>query len=236
MTKKYRKLKQAEIRSLISNGCSCEEWDRITVLEGFNPLQCRNVIFSGNIKLGIFDKPFVDESGVSTPGGILNARLHNCTIGSNVVINKLGECISNYVIEDGTVIKNCGKIHTEGISKFGNATNVAVLNETGGRTVKIWDRLSAHEAYIIALYRHRSKAIKIMEKMIDDYSSSVASSTGTISSDSRIFNCSTIRNVKIGPCSRIEGAVSLNEGSVNSCPDDPVCIGPGVIMEHFIVC
>jgi hypothetical protein len=236
MAKKYRKLKQAEIRSLISNGCICEEWEKIMVLEGFNPMQCRNVIFSGEIKLGISDRPFVDGSGVSTPGGILNARLHNCTIGSNVVINNIGEYIANYIIEDGTVIKNCGKIHSEGISKFGNSTSVAVLNEAGGRTVKIWDRLSAHEAYVIALYRHRSKAIKIMEKMIDDYSSSVASSTGIISSNSRIFNCSTIRNVKIGPCSHIEGAASLNEGSINSCPEDPVYIGPGVIMEHFIVC
>jgi Domain of unknown function (DUF4954)/Domain of unknown function (DUF6819) len=236
MGKKYRKLKQSEIRSLISNGCSCENWEKISVQEGFNPLQCKNVIFSGDIKLGVFDKPFVDESGVSTPGGILNARLHNCTVGSNVVINNIGEYIANYIIEDGAVIKNCGRIHTEGKSEFGNGTKVAVLNEAGGRMVKIWDRLSAHEAYIIALYRHRSKAIKIMEKMIDDYSLSVASHTGIICENSRIFNCSNIRNVKVGPCSRIEGAVSLNEGSVNSCMEDPVYIGPGVIMEHFIVC
>ena len=46
------------------------------------------------------------------------------------------------------------------INSFGNGTEVAVLNETGGRSVKIWDRLSAHEAYIIALYRHRIKAIR----------------------------------------------------------------------------
>jgi hypothetical protein len=34
----------------------------------------------------------------------------------------------------------------------------------------------------------------------------------------------------------VEGTMSLNEGSVNSCAEDPVFIGPGVIMEHFIVC
>ena len=236
MVEKYRILTRNEIQSMIKNGCSCDDWEKIEVLEGFNPSQCKNVIFSGNIKLGIFDKPFTDESGVTTPGGIMNARLHNCTIGSNVVINNIGEYIANYNIENDTVIKNCGKIHTEGVSEFGNGTSVAVLNETGGRMVKIWDRLSAHEAYIIALYRHRSKAIKIIEKMIDDYSASVASSAGTISGNSRIFNCSHIRNVIIGPYSRIEGAVSLNEGSVNSCKEDPVYIGPGVIMDHFIVC
>jgi len=205
-------------------------------MDGFNPANCKNVIFSGDIKLGIFDKPFVDESGVTIPGGILNARLHNCTVGSNVVINNIGEYIANYVIEDEAVIKNCGKIHTEGVSKFGNSTDVAVLNEAGGRMVKIWDRLSAHEAYIIALYRHRSKAVKVLEKMIDDYSESVASDRGVIGRNSRINNCNNLKNVKVGPYSRIEGAVNLHEGSVNSCREDPVYIGPGVIMEHFIVC
>ena len=65
-------------------------------------------------------------------------------------------------------------------STFGNGTEVAVLNETGGRSVKIWDRLSAHEAYIIALYRHRSKAIEKIENMVADYSKSLSSDKGTI--------------------------------------------------------
>ena len=236
MVKKYRKLTRNEIQSMTGNNCSCDDWGKIMVMEGFNPSQCKNVTFSGDIKLGVFDKPFVDKSGISIPAGILNARIHNCTIGSNVVINNTGEYIANYNIEDGAIIKNCGKIYTEGISKFGNGTSVAVLNEAGGRMVKIWDRLSAHEAYIIALYRHRSKAIKILEKMIDDYSDSIASDRGIISRNSRIINCNNIRNVKVGPYSRIEGTISLDEGSINSCKEDPVFIGPGVIMEHFIVC
>ncbi len=232
----YRNLTADEIKSLVSNGCSCEEWERVKVLDGFDPLRCKNVIFSGEIRLGIFNKPFTNGSGVSIPGGINNARLHNCTIGSNVVINNIGEFIANYIIEDDAVIKNCGKIYTEGMSGFGNGTPVAVLNETGGRTVKIWDRLSAHEAYIIALYRHRGNALRVIEKMIDNYTLSVTSDTGKISNNSRVFNCSSIRNVRIGPYSNIDGAIKLNEGSVNSCMEDPVIIGPGVIMEHFIVC
>lgn len=232
----YRNLTSEEIKIMISNSCSCDDWEKVKVHENFNPLCCRNVIFSGEIKLGVCSKPFIDGSGVSLPGGIINARIHNCTIGSNVVISNIGEFIANYIIEDNAVIKNCGKIYTEGASGFGNGIPVAVLNETGGRTVKIWDRLSAHEAYIIALYRHRSKAIRIIEKMIDNYTRSITSETGIIGHNSGVFNCSSIRNVKIGPYSNIDGAIRLNEGSVNSCMEDPVFIGPGVIMEHFIVC
>ena len=232
----YRNLTGKEIKQLISNGCSCENWTYLKVKEGFDPSYCNNVIFSGDIRLGIFGKSFSDESGVSISSGINNVHLHNCIIGSNVTIFNTGEYIANYIIEDDVVIKNCGRISTEGISTFGNGTEVAVLNETGGRAVKIWDRLSAHEAYIIALYRHRSKAVEIIEKMVDDYSSAIASCNGFIGHNSRILNCNTIRNVRVGPYSNLEGAIRLDEGSVNSCKDDPVFIGPGVIMEHFIVC
>ncbi len=60
-------------------------------------------------------------------------------------------------------------------------------------------QLSAHEAYIIALYRHRSKAIEKIEKMVDEYSKSLSSDKGTIGRNSRIFNCRNIRNVSFGP-------------------------------------
>jgi hypothetical protein len=232
----YRSITGPETEILKLNGCSCDDWNRVKVKEGFDPSRCVNVIFSGDISLGVFNEPFIDDSGVRIPSGILNVRLHNCTIGSYVIINNIGDYIANYHIEDKVVIKNCGRIHTEGISSFGNGTVVAVLNETGGRAVKMWDRLSAHEAYIIALYRHRSNVINKIEKMVDDYSASHSSERGTIGHNSRIFNCSSIRNIKLGPFSHIEGAMTLNEGSVNSCEADPVFIGPGVIMEHFIVC
>jgi len=233
---RYRNLSGNEISSLESYGCICEDWGHVKVLEGFDPSRCRNVTFSGEIKLGIFGKPYLAPSGISTPSGINNARLHNCSVGSNVVIRNIGEHIANYIIEDDVVIMNCGRIGTEGLSGFGNGTLVAVLNETGGRTVKIWDRLSSHLAYILALYRHRASAIKVIEKMVDDYTLSVTSDTGTIGHKSRIFGCNTIRNVRIGPYSHLESADNLNDGSVNSCKEDPVFIGPGVIMEHFIVC
>jgi len=233
---KFRELTSAEIKKLLSNGCSCDDWTRIKVTEGFDPSRCLNVFFSGDIKLGSFSKSITDESGVSIRCGISNAHIHNCKIGSNVIINNIGDYIANYNIEDDVIIKNCGKIYTEGISTFGNGTRVAVLNETGARSVRIWDRLSAHQAYIIALYRHRYKAIQNIEKMVTDYSESISSNIGTIGTGSHILSCRNIRNMRIGTFSKIEGAISLDEGSINSCEEDPVYIGPGVIMEHFIVC
>ena len=168
MKDNYRSLSLRETEKLLSNGCSCNDWSRVRVKDGFDPSRCVNCIFSGDIYLGVFSEPYLAESGVAIPSGILNARLHNCTVGSNVIISNIGDYIANYNIEDNVVISNCGKIHTEGISSFGNGVIVSVMNETGGRSVKMWDRLSAQEAYIISLYRHRSRTIEIIGRMVDE--------------------------------------------------------------------
>ena len=176
---KFRNLSDSEIGVLKTGGCRCDEWSRVKVAGGFDPSRCTNVTFSGDIKLGEFIKTFTDDSGVSyAEAGYQMPIFIIVIVGSNVLIGNIGDYIANYIIEDDVVIKNCGKIHTQGKSTFGNGTEVAVLNETGGRSVRIWDRLSAHEAYIIALYRHRDKAISKIEEMVREYSESVSSSYG----------------------------------------------------------
>jgi len=124
----------------------------------------------------------------------------------------------------------------EGQSSFGNGTEVAVVNEAGGREISIYDELSAHTAYVMAFYRHRPKVIENLQKMIAHYTASVTSSEGLVAKGAKLINCRIIKNVKIGPSSVIEGVDRLENGTVNSCPEDPVYIGPGVFAEDFIVC
>jgi hypothetical protein len=232
----YKQLTKTAIETLLSNGCTSDNWNNIKAKSGFDPAKCRNVHFSGIVKLGLFRKSVIDESGVKINSGIMNAMIHNCNIGDDVSIVNISDYIANYTIGENVIIRNCGRINTEGISSFGNGTLVAVLSEAGARAVMIWDNLSAHQAYIVAMYRHRPDAIRKLNQMTMDYVGRVSSDTGVIGKNSRIQNCSNIRNVKIGPYTHIEGAIKVNEGSINSCQEDPVFIGPGVIMDHFIIC
>jgi hypothetical protein len=59
---------------------------------------------------------------------------------------------------------------------------------------------------------------------------------GFVGKGTRLINCRIIKNVKIGPASVIEGINKLENGSINSCSEDPVYIGPGVFAEDFIAC
>ncbi len=236
MTSGYRPLTEAEVAKLQQQGCSCSDWTSIEVAEKFDPGRVRFTYFSGKVKLGVFEKDVSFAGGLTKPAGISNATIHNCTIGDNVYIDQIRNYVANYIVEDDVLIENVDLLAVEGESSFGNGTEVTVVNEAGGREIPIYDNLSAHTAYVIAFYRHRPKVIENLRKMIADYTASVTSSTGVVGKGARLINCRIIKNTKIGPSSVIEGVDRLENGSVNSCPEDPVYIGPGVFAENFIVC
>lgn len=236
MSDGYRNLSIGEIRGLEAAGCRSNSWESVLVKEPFNAERLRNVTLSGTVKLGLFNGITRERCGLPVPNGIQNAHIHNCTIGDNVTITDIKGYIANYDVEEGVVIRSCGHIYTEGHTSFGNGTRIAVLNETGGREVPMWDKLTSHMAYILTLYRHRPRAIEIIEKLIDIYADSIRSDRGLIASGSYIAGCDTIRNVRIGPGAVIEDVSRLVEGSVNSTFKDPVHIGNDVIMDHFIIC
>lgn len=161
--------------------------------------------------------------------------LHNVTVGDNCCIENVKNYIANYEIGAYTFIENVDIILVDRKSRFGNGVEVSVLNETGGREVMIHDRLSAHQAYIMALYRHRPQLIERMKALVEAYADEHASDRGTIGSHVTIVNSGYIKNVRIGDHCEIEGAGRLKNGSINSNADDPVHIGYGVVCDDFII-
>lgn len=217
-------------------GCTCSDWSRVQVAEGFRADRVHATRFSGDVRLGVFDKDVSFFGGVVKPTGVSHATLHNCTVGDNVFICAVRNYIANYVIEDDVVIDNLDLLAVEGESSFGNGTKVAVVNEAGGREIPIFDHLCAHTAYILAFYRNRPKVIERLRALVDEYTASVRSSRGLVAKGARIINSRLLKNVRIGPAAVIEGVNRLENGSINSCAQDPVYIGPGVYADDFIAC
>ncbi len=231
----YRKLTDSEIRQLQSRHCVAEDWSQIWVAPNFNAHNLYNVAFSGEVRLGQFDSTFTRPGGVRMHSGVRNVRLHNVTIGDNCLIENINNYIANYTIGEQTIIENCDLLVVEGVASFGNGVEVSVLNELGGREVMISDKLSAHTAYIMALYRHRTKLIDRLREITAYYTQKHSSAIGRIGSHVIISNAGTIRNVCIGDNCNIEGASRLSNGSINSNKEAPVYIGKGVICDDFIL-
>ena len=223
----YRKLTEDEVLQLKSQSCLADDWEKVFVAKGFSTKYVHHTRFSGEVKLGEFRSEFTLPGGIKKHSGLRHVTLHNVTVGNNCCIENIQNYIANYEIGDGAFIENVDIILVEGRSTFGNGIEVSVLNETGGREVLINDKLSAHQAYILALYRHRPELISRMKEITDFYSNKHASTVGSIGKGVMILNTGSIRNVRIGDCCRI--------CSINSNEMAPVHIGHGVICDDFII-
>lgn len=235
MNTKYRRLSEEERLRLQQNSCEAEDWNEVYVAENFKADFVSHVMFSGTNYLGVMDGWFTLPGGIRKHSQLKYATLHNVTVGDDCCIENVHNYIANYIIGDHTLIENIGVMYVDRLSTFGNDVAASVLNETGGREVYINDKLSAHQAYIMALYRHRPKLIQRMKEITDFYSNKHASSVGSVGNNVRIKNVNTIKNVRIGDCCSINGASRLENGSINSNEAAPVLIGANVICEDFII-
>ncbi len=235
----YRKLTSDEIRDLEIRGCGGDFGGvevRADVEMGESLKHIGNVTFSGSVRFGLFEESFILAGGVRKHSGLKNVTLHNVCVGDNSYIGGISNYVANYDIGSRTMIENVDVIVTEGESSFGNGTPVSVLNETGGREVAMVDCLSAHLAYIMALYRHRPVLSERLKAITDRYTREHVSDRGTIGSDVTIRNTGSITDVCIGDHAVISGAGRLHRGTVVSNACAPVTIGYGVVAEDFIVC
>ena len=122
--------------------------------------------------------------------------------------------VANYRIGTGSLVEGVTALECRRRSAFGNGVGVATMNECGGRTVKIFDRLSAQVAYIMAVYRHRPQTIAALEKMVDAYAEERSSEIGEVGSDCRIVGARFIREVRIGNGVEIDGASILENATL----------------------
>ena len=233
--KTFLRLTAEQIAVLEAQSCRCENWSEVTVAEDFDPKYVRNVNFSGQVRLGSFNKTFTLAGGIRKHSGIYHATLHNVFVGDDCMVEHIRNYIANYIIGDGSYIENVTDLITYGETSFGNGTKVSVLNETGGREVAIHEHLSSHEAYITALYRHDQRLVDSLNTLVSRYVESSTSTVGVIGKNVEIMDAMHIVNVKIGDCARIKGASRLRNGSIVSCAEAPVNIGMNVIADDFII-
>ena len=231
----YRKLTAAEIEQLKAQMCTAADWQSVEVSSGFSADHVRSARFSGFVKIGAFNKEFTLPGGMVKHAGLYHVTLHNVVVGDDCCIENVKNYIANYEIGEGTFIENVDIILTDGQTSFGNGVEVAVLCETGGREVMIYDRLTAQTAYIMALYRHRPEMITRLRDAVCRYVEGVTSSVGQIGRNVTIVDAGYIKNVKIGDSCKIEGASRLKNGSINSNGAAPVHIGVNVIGDDFII-
>ncbi|MDD4754603.1 MAG: DUF4954 family protein [Prolixibacteraceae bacterium] len=230
----YRPLNLQEIKTLELRGCSSENWSSIEVRDPFCAGRLRNVKFAGNVQLGSNDGFTYFNEYISKPSGITNCFVKNCIIGDNVFLSDI-KVLANYRIGNYAFIENVGNLALFGKTAFGNGHEINILNESGGRELVIFDKLSSQIAYLLVVYRHNPELINKLKLLISEYVTSRLSTTGTIGEYTIIQNSQQIINTEIGSFCKITGVLKLQEGTVKSNKSAPVFIGEGVTAENFII-
>jgi len=230
----HRKLSNTEITALQNQGCFSSDWSKIEVSDSFSTNSIHQVRFMGNVKLGKLGGPLQTKSGETLTSGLYSCKIDNCEIGDDVLLDGV-QLVKNYKIKDRVIIEHVHSISVNAPSSFGNGFEIEVLNEGGGRELKIFDNLSAQLAYILVSYRHNAELVDAINGMIDDYAGKLSSGTGIIGSGTEIINTGTISEVNIGECASINGASLLKKGTIVSNKEAPASVGENVIAKNFIM-
>ena len=122
--------------------------------------------------------------------------------------------LRNYRFGEEALIEGVTALECRCESSFGNGVRVAAINENGGRTVRIYDRLTAQTAYILAVYRYRPEAVEAIERMIERSATERRDTLGTVGPHARITGARFIREVIIGEGAAIDGVSLLENGTV----------------------
>ncbi|MCG8310082.1 MAG: DUF4954 family protein [Cytophagales bacterium] len=229
---KQRNLTPAEIYQLEQQGCTADNWMNILVKESFRPACIWHSSFEGNIALGDFGSP--DHPEQKRGFGIFHSRIIHCDIGDQVRIDRVNR-LENYSIGKECDLEDIGSLTVEGESAFGNGSEVEALNEAGGRSLPIYDRLSAQIAWLLVMCRHDKPMIAQLNRLIDTYVNTRKNTIGRIGQGTIVRHCKKIQNVVIGENAQISGAQILQEGTILSSPLAPSFIGDAVIAKTFII-
>ncbi|MCP4648059.1 MAG: DUF4954 family protein, partial [bacterium] len=230
----HRTLTNSEITALQNQGCFSSDWSKIQVCETFSTDSIHQVRFMGNVKLGKLGGQLQTKNGENLTSGLYSCKIENCEIGDDVLLENV-QLVKNYRIKDEVIMQNIQSIAVNETSSFGNGFEIEVLNEGGGRELKIFDRLSSQLAYMLVCYRHNTALIDAINGMIDEYASEQSSGTGTIGKGAEIINSGTILEVNIGEQATIQGASLLKNGTIASTREAPAFVGQDVIAKNFII-
>lgn len=203
--KELRPLTIVEINQLEQQGNKAADWWTVLISPDLNLSEIQDVRFTGPVK--------IHE----------NVKLWNI------------KSISGCEVKAGAEIINVDSIEFEQEANHGIGTQVAVLDETGSRTVYIYPGISSQAATLMAR-DPKWMENKLSETIRDFIESKITSPS--IGENASIKNCGSLRNVHVGNEVRIEGASLLVNGSVinNAAPGKSFTfIGSDVQAENFIV-
>jgi Domain of unknown function (DUF4954) len=241
----YRKLSESQIKILLRNGNSADNWDKLLVADGFNPELVKNCKFYGLVRIGKLEPVFAEFNDLQMPVGLYNSTIVSCDIGNNAVIDNVN-FMSHYITGDDVMLVNINELVTSNHAKFGNGVLkegeaesiriwMEICNENGGRSILPFNGMKAADAWLWSKYRDDEKLLQQFKDFTDKKFDTQRGYYGKIGDRTVIKNTSIIKDVWVGNDAYIKGANKLKNLTINSDADAKSQIGEGCELVNGII-
>ncbi len=242
---RYRKLTAPEIKTLLKNDNSSDNWNNVLVSDAFDPERVKNCSFFGLVRIGRLEPWFHEFNNLRLPVGLYNSTIISCDIGNNVVIDNVN-FMSHYITGDDVMLVNINELATTDHSKFGNGVVkegekesvriwLELCNENAGRSVLPFTGMEAADAWFWSKYRDDEKLLERFKEFTDAKYDTRRGYYGKIGDRTVIKNCRIIKDTWIGSDAYIKGANKLKNLTINSAPDAKSQIGEGCELVNGII-
>ena len=129
----YRQLTSIEIRQLIANDNTSDNWSNVSVNGVFNAELIQRCKFYGLIRIGKLEPYYLEFHNLRRPVGLYNSTIISCDFGDNVVIDNVNY-MSHYIAGNEVIIVNVNELAVSDHSKFGNG----ILKKGEDESIRIW--------------------------------------------------------------------------------------------------
>src|SRR5690349_11984807 len=159
----YRQLTSIEIRQLIANDNTSDNWSNVLVNGVFNAELIQRCKFYGLIRIGKLEPYFLEFNNLRLPVGLYNSIIVSCDFGDNVAIDNVN-FMSHYIIGNDVILANINELATTDHAKFGNGILrkgekeavriwLELCNENAGRSILPFNGMQAGDAHLWTKYR-----------------------------------------------------------------------------------
>ena len=243
--KTYRNLNQREIETLLNNGNTSDDWNKILVVDAFDPALVKNCNFFGLIRIGKLEPFYLEFHNLRLPVGLYNSKIISSDFGDNICIDNVSY-LSHYIVGNEVMIANVSELATTDYAKFGNgilkegeSENTRVwmelCNENGGRRVIPFNGMLTGDAWLWSKYRDDERLLEKFKEFTEKKFDKQRGYYGKIGDRTVIKNCKIIKDVWIGTDAYLKGANKLKNLTINSDGDRTSQIGEGCEIVNGII-
>ncbi len=229
-------LNKTEIKTLLHQGCSCDNWDLIKChKQSLSKIYHTKLI--GSVFIGKLDNQTISyrtkDQTIKKKPIIEKALLENCSIGNNCYISNVTGGIKGMTIEKECLLENIASLQTTTQSQFGHNTLVPILSQLQTHQVPIFNGLSAQLAYLLAFSKgdegFTQKLKTLLSKKIKP------PKNGFIGHNAVIRYCGDLIDICIESHAEISFVNKLINGYISSNEKTQTLISNNVSCNNFII-